>query len=436
MIADRPAPPRTFVFLQGLASDFFGRLADRLAARGHRVIRVNLNGGDWLFWNRPDGVNFRGRAAHWPAFFADLVKQRGITDLVLFGDCRPLHRAAITVANEMRLVTHVVEEGYLRPDWITVEQGGVNGHSTLPRDPTWYRDLAATLPPVPAITAIPSSFRRRAFADLSYNISAMLLAWAYPFYRTHRPWHPAIEYWGWARRLLGRPWAERRAELAARRLEHGEPFFLFPLQLDCDSQIRLHSSFRGMREAIEAVLGSFATHAPADSLLVVKEHPLDNGLIDWRRAVADVAARHRLQDRLVYLEAGVIDDLVKPARGVVTVNSTTGTLALACNVPVITLGTAIYDLPGLTDQQGLDAFWHAPTPPDPALFDAFRRVLAHRCLVRGGFFSDRGLAMLTDGAVARLEAAERPRATHERVPAAAKPTFAPVSRQASALSRS
>ena len=28
------------------------------------------------------------------------------------------------------LTVHVVEEGYLRPDWVTIEQGGVNGHSS------------------------------------------------------------------------------------------------------------------------------------------------------------------------------------------------------------------------------------------------------------------------------------------------------------------
>ena len=435
-MSDRPgATPRTFIFLQGLASGFFERLAHRLTERGHTVIRVNLNGGDWIFWNRPNGVHFRGRMRNWPAYFANLVRQRGATDLVLFGDCRPLHRAAIGVAQVLRVAVHVVEEGYLRPDWVTIEQGGVNGHSSLPRDANWYRETAATLPPVPDIEGIPSSFRRRAVADLSYNFGAMLLCWLYPFYRTHRPWHPAVEYYGWARRLLGQAGAERRAAVAVRRIEGDQPYFLFPLQLDCDSQIRLHSSFAGMRQAIETVLASFAIHAPADALLVVKEHPLDNGLFDWRRFVADVAGRLGLLERLVHLEAGDIADLVRRARGVVTVNSTTGTLALACGVPVITLGNAVYDLPGLTAQSGLPAFWTAPERPDPAMFDAFRRVLAHRCLIRGGFFSDRGLDMLTEGAVARLEAAEPPRALREAV-AESTPSYGPVTQTAPALSRS
>ena len=86
----------------------------------------------------------------------------------------------------------------------------------------------------------------------------------------------------------------------------------------------------------------------------------------------------------------------------VTVNSTVGTLALACGLPVIALGKAIYDIPGLTFRGGLDRFWTAPTPPDTALFDAFRRVLANRCLIPGSFFNEAGLKLAVDAAIDRL----------------------------------
>ena len=68
----------------------------------------------------------------------------------------------------------------------------------------------------------------------------------------------------------------------------------------------------------------------------------------------------------------------------------------------------MYDIAGVTHQDGLDAFWDNPVPPDPAVFDALRRVLVHRCMIRGGFFSDEGMQMLVGGAVGRLEAAVRP----------------------------
>ena len=58
----------------------------------------------------------------------------------------------------------------------------------------------------------------------------------------------------------------------------------------------------------------------------------------------------------------------------------------------------------LRDQGELDDFWRAPTPPDAALFDAFRRVLAARCLIPGSFFNEAGLRLAVGAAIERLEA--------------------------------
>ena len=118
-----------------------------------------------------------------------------------------------------------------------------------------------------------------------------------------------------------------------------------------------------------------------------------------------LAALHGVTDRIDYLEGGDIVPLSLRSQGMVTINSTSGTLALALDVPVIALGQAVYDIEGITFQGRLDDFWHNPGKPDAETFAAFRRVLIDRCLVAGGFFSDEALAKVTDGVIARLEAA-------------------------------
>jgi capsular polysaccharide export protein len=401
-----PPVRREYLFLQGLAGPFFGRLGLALQQSGHGVCRVNFHGGDRVFWPLPGAIDYRKRLEEWPEFLENLLVSRGITDIILFGDCRPMHRVAIQVANLLRVQVHVFEEGYIRPDWVTLELGGVNGHSSLPRDPEWYLQAARTLPPYGSDEGVPSSFRRRALEDLAYNFSQMLMGWRYPHHQTHRPWHPLVEYAGWAWRLTRGGAKRRRSEQVLNIVRHAKrPYFVFPLQLDCDYQIRSHSPFHGMQPAIEQVLASFAAHAEQDAMLLVKEHPLDNGLINWRKRVAAVAAAHGIADRVLYLEVGDIVPLVRDSVGVVTINSTSGTLALAFGVPVITLGQAVYDLHRITFQGSLDAFWTEGTPPDADVFDAYRRVLVSRCLVRGGYFSDIGLDMLVRGSVARLEQA-------------------------------
>ena len=59
------------------------------------------------------------------------MAEHGITDLVLYGDTRPIHAMAIARAKAAGVTVHVFEEGYLRPWWVTYERGGANGHSPV-----------------------------------------------------------------------------------------------------------------------------------------------------------------------------------------------------------------------------------------------------------------------------------------------------------------
>jgi capsular polysaccharide export protein len=400
---------RSFLFLQGLAARFFEHLGHALALRGHAVHRVNFNGGDRAFWRLPGAVDFRGRAEEWPSFLEGLISAAGVSDIILFGDCRPLHHAAIAVARQRGLPVWVVEEGYLRPDWITFEQGGVNGYSALPRDPRWYRDEARRLPAWHDPPSLAGSFRRRATEDVHYWLASAIAVRRYQNYATHRPYFQLVEYAGWVRRLALQRHAERRAAAAIAGLaDCRDPIFLFPLQLDCDYQLRVHSPFQSVRAAIETVLTSFAGHAKAASRLIVKLHPLDSGIYDWAAMTRHAAVALGVADRLTILDGGAIDAALALSRGVVTINSTVGIHALTQGRAVIALGSAIYDMPGLTFQGTLDEFWNAGGPPDPSLFEAFRRVLAARVLIPGSFFSKRGLKVAVEAAVERLEAAHLP----------------------------
>jgi len=397
-------PKRVVLLLQSLMGRLFRRLGQELVRSGHRVYKVNFNGGDRLFWRLPGGIEYRGSLVDWPDALRSILREHGITDVVLFGDCRPHHLAATAICRELDIPVHVFEEGYIRPDWVTLELGGVNGHSQLPRDPDWYLRHAASLPPVPAHRQVASSFRRRALEGLAYNIADVVSRPFYPHWRNHRPWHPLVEAVGWMRKLAHGKGKRTRATALIEHLQTTDvPYYLFPLQLASDAQIRLHSPFAGVTDALRLVLESFASHAPANARLVVKEHPLDNGVCNWRHETESMAALFNVADRVDYLGWGDIVPVAQRARGTVTINSTSGTLALAMGGPVVVLGHAVYDLPGLTCQDGIDSFWNNPVPPDPQLFAAFRRVLVERCLIPGGFFSEEALDKVVRHAVARFE---------------------------------
>lgn len=299
----KPLKRRNFLFLQGLMGPFFERVGEALLADGYKVAKINFNGGDKLFWRLPGGVDYRGSLEDWPDFLRNFIVQREITDVVIFGDCRLHHMAAARVCEKLQVPMHVFEEGYLRPDWVTLELGGVNGHSRLPRDPDYYRVEAQLLPPQLPHSSVPSSFQRRAAEGIAYNTADLLLRWYFPHWTNHRPWHPLVEGMGWLKRFSRRKAVAERTKKVLSRLEACKaPYMLFPLQLDADAQVRLHSGFSGMQEAIEYVISSFTAHAPANMRLIIKQHPLDNGLRDWRHIIACSGRHHGVLRRIGFIE--------------------------------------------------------------------------------------------------------------------------------------
>lgn len=115
---------RRFLFLQGPHGPYFHRLGRMLTAAGAHVWRVGFNRGDRAFWPSENYIPYKGTLADWPQTFSALIADHAITDIVLYGDTRPIHAQAIAIARSQGLTVHVFEEGYLRPYWITYERGG------------------------------------------------------------------------------------------------------------------------------------------------------------------------------------------------------------------------------------------------------------------------------------------------------------------------
>lgn len=399
---------RSYLLLQGVCSPFFAHLAAGLAAEGHEVHKIHFNLGDWLYWPGPAG-HFRGRLAELPAFLADIHHRHGITDQILFGDCRPVHQIAIDTAQARNIRTHVYEEGYFRPNWVTLEREGVNGHSLLPRDPDWFRSAGRELTDPGNGQQVASTLAIRAIHDVVYNVAGWSNRLFYPHYRTHAAVNPNLEYLGYLSRLPFLPLREDRDRQTIHSLFAARtPFYFLPLQLSGDAQIRYHSRFQDMLDALEQIIASFALHAPERLKLVIKNHPLDPALVNYASLSAQLAARYGVGQRVVYLETGELQPILDHASGMVTINSSVGIQALARNCPTLTLADPLYNLPGLTSQRGLDEFWSHTDRPDPELFHCFRNCVIHYTQINGGFYSRQGIELAVANSLPRLTAASLP----------------------------
>lgn len=397
---------KVHLFLQGPHGPFFRRLGCALLRQGEKVIRVNCCGGDMVDWPWPYARMFSRKATVWSAWIARLMDAEQVTDLHVFGDWRPLHREAVLLAKIRGIRVWAYEEGYLRPDYITLERGGVNGLSTLPDTRKGMAELAARCPKLPEARKLGNVQPFKTWRTIAHYAGTIFLWPLFRHFQRHRPQSASHEVWGWFLRVASRSSRRKRSARALRTVRRAHvPYFLFPLQLDADSQVRRYSPYSGMKEAIACVLTSFARSTPANVHIIIRNHPLDNGLIDYAGFIASFAAACGISDRVHFTEGGKAHLLMERSQGVVVLNSTIGISALRQRKPVYCVGTSIYAMPGLavnSAEMPLDAFWNAPRGPEAGALADFERVLRTHALVNGNFYTHEGIETAVNGVQQRL----------------------------------
>lgn len=395
---------QVFLFLQGPITPYFAEVATQLEARGHRCLRVNFCFGDRLFWRRPGSINFKGTKDAWPAFIADLLDRERVTDIVLLGEQRFYHKVAITAAKARGVKISVTDFGYLRPDWITLERNGMSGESCFPRDPDAIMELARQAPEPDLAPRFHDHFPTQATWDIAYHLLSNWLWWLHPHYKSHQVYHPALVYLGTGRHILQTKLGRKKVDAFIDGLESsGTPYYVLPLQMENDFQLRAYSPYFDFKTPIHDTIRSFAANAANDAKLVIKAHPLDPMMRNWRRIVRRSAEKWGVGDRVEYIDGGNLGKLLGNAKGVVTVNSTVGLWAMRAKTPTITLGQAVYDIEGLTFQGGLDRFWTEGKPPRADLWRAFLKAIAANIQIRGVYYAHEGRMAAVRAAAERLD---------------------------------
>ncbi len=383
---------RSILFLQGPLSPFFKMAGEHLRENGFKVRRINFCAGDWFHWHGEGCSTFKGSLADWPEHIAAYYDKYRITDLVLHGDQRIYHRIAIEKARRKGIFVAVTELGALRPGWMTLERNGLSTLSHFPSDADSVRSIAGRAADLDLKPQFPSSFWLQTAPDVFYNLLNVVLKPLFPNYERHTIYPPIKEYLRGAFRLFTEKKRNAAAGTEVDQLQRsGTRYFVLPLQLEGDFQLRRHSPFDSFTQVLETVFRSFAENAPEDSHLVLKSHPLDVGFEDWPGTCARLAGELGVTGRIHFLDGGGLEKPFQSALGVVTLNSTAGLEALQAGVPVKTLVPAHYDIAGLTHQGDLAGFWHAPQKPDQDLLKAYVRALAAATQIRGSIHHREGV---------------------------------------------
>lgn len=398
-LPDATVPPveqRVFLLLQGPHGPFFNRLGRLLRQAGATVWRCGFNAGDEFFWeDKEHFIRHDATMQDWPSHLDRILVEKNVTDIVLYGDVRPIHAIARSAADQDDLRFHVFEEGYLRPFWISYERGGSNGSSallgiSLSQMRAALRDTASEIHRPPAHWG---DMRHHKFYGALYHFLVLVANGRYRRYAGHRAISVGQEFRLNLQRLMLMPAYNIKRAFQWRRFKlSGQPYSLVLMQLEHDSNFLGHSPFRKNAEFVETVVAEFARSAPRHHHLIFKAHPLEDGRAGNRHAIRNSAARHGLTGRVHYLRGGKLADLMAHARSIVTVNSTAAQQALWRGVPVKALGRAVYQKPGITSDQSLAEFFDTPRAPDPQAYRTFRDYLLQTSQVPGGFYSRRSRA--------------------------------------------
>ncbi|WP_151718303.1 capsular polysaccharide export protein, LipB/KpsS family [Gemmobacter serpentinus] len=203
------------------------------------------------------------------------------------------------------------------PGRITLDPAGVNAEGSVPQDPDFFREWAMT-------------------RDIS----------------------------DW--RAVGAGLTAR----ASRRADVGQgagdlpqtPFLFCPLQVPDDSQVTLFAGWCGGMAGFLKAIGQAAQALPEGWHLRLKEHP------SAKTSLAEPLAPLIATGRVVLDNATDSFAQIAACRGVVTLNSSMGLQAFFHDKPVVTLGRAFFNLPGLVhhadSQIALDALFATPAALD------------------------------------------------------------------------
>lgn len=384
-----PVPAIRVLLLQGPVGPFFGRLQDVMDDNGWTTARILFNGGDRTFHGKGKDVPYTGRPTDWPTWVERFLADFAPDMVVLFGDQRPIHQTAIAIIARAGIQVMSFEEGYLRPDYITLEPDSNNALSPLRR--AVGTGVSLYLPPTP------DPMRNNGFSSVAimatrYFIAMTLGKLRFSYYRHHRPRGLLSEAFMWNRNAV-RKWTHRVGNLQA--IHHiienlDNKYFIVALQVHDDLQLRCHGNGWTIEKLVEATIASFAKYGLPDNHLVIKGHPLDRGHSNTRENVRKLAKLFQIPDRVHYIDDGSLGLLTRHSRGMVTINSTSAITSFGSGRPVFAFGSSFFEaLTANGANQTLDAlsrFWRVTPVFDVEKWQKFRALMIEQSQINGSFY--------------------------------------------------
>lgn len=386
-------PPRVLL-LQGPVGPFFKVLQNHLNENGIDAWRVCFNMGDIIYAPRRKRIPFFRGLRAWESWLDGMLTFRSVDAIILFGSERPAHVVARRLAALHGVKVLSLEEGYIRPGLITLEEAGNNASSPiagqLPSEE--YRCSESTPERIDY-----KSFRKMSSYGALYYTIRTLAALGAQKELYHRKVNPVREIHCWLRNAFRRLEGQGRNFITIQSLlEHwNKKYFIVVMQVAVDSNLGAAALGWDSARLISSTITSFARSAPKDTRLVFKIHPMERGHNVYTPLIRATAAALGVGERVDVIDIGSMGLLARHAAGMITINSSSGLSAIFHGTPLLVIGRAIYANPVLATcangNPDFDCFWREGFVADGPLRTRYLQWVTETCLVPGDYYVQSGM---------------------------------------------
>ena len=375
------------LFLVGPIGTFFARFSDYLENNNIRTYKILFPLHEYGF-SQSRIIKYDQDIKVFKDFLRETIINYEIKHIFMYGNVLIPHKQALDLAKELNFVgkdikTHIFELGYSRPNFVTLENDGINYNSSLIKSRKFYsnQDSYSVLP-------VPKKHARLRIRKIWKTISFINHSFKnYKIVEKDHKLQPKPIYIWFQIKGFFLKYFFFFTEYKLKNYLLRNKFFLVILQVSTDSQLTEGSDIKDNKKFIYEVIKEFAEAKRNDINLVFKHHPRDRGYTNYHNEIQNLANEFGVSNNVFYIHDYYLSKLFQNSNcmGTVLINSTVGYQSLYHSVPVKSLGITPYNIKGLSDQKDLASFFKNPSPVDKLLFNKFYKYILENSQINGNF---------------------------------------------------
>ncbi len=375
------------LFLMGPIGTFFARLTNFLEENNVQTFKISFPLYEYGF---PESrlIKYTQDIKFFKEVLKKVIIDKKIKHIFMYGNVLIPHKQALELVDELKkedkiIKTHIFELGYLRPNFVTLENKGINYNSGFIKNRDFYlkQDSYEKFP----IAKKYARFRIRKIWKAITFINHCFKNYNIVNY-DHKLQPKPIYIWYQIKGFFLKYYFRLSEYKLKKKCFFEKNFYFVILQVSTDSQLTEGSNIKDNKKFIYKIIKDFA-EAKIDCNLVFKHHPRDRGYTNYYNLIEKISKEFGVFKKVFYIHDCFLSKIFQNSncRGTVLINSTVGYQSLYHSIPLKSLGISPFNIEGLSDQRDLVSFFKNPIPVDKLLFNKFYKYILENSQINGNF---------------------------------------------------